>query len=200
VPLREAFTSTLLGGTGDFRAAIAKAAATNADLLYWIGYDSDVVPLTSQIRELNFRPQYIFGAPPGWPSEFAAAPEAQCVTGLIGFLPNLPTPEAQAFTSAYRAKFGSEPDNYFSALAYANLWAYADAINAAGTTDQDAVIAQLQTGTFRSPIGDWSFEPSVIAKHQGFTTDLWLVFQYQDGVREIVWPIEKATAPLVSCR
>jgi branched-chain amino acid transport system substrate-binding protein len=200
VPLREAFTSTLLGGTGDFRAAIAKAAATNADLLYWIGYDSDVVPLTSQIRELNFRPQYIFGAPPGWPSEFAAAPEAQCVTGLIGFLPNLPTPEAQAFTNAYRAKFGSEPDNYFSALAYANLWAYADAINAAGTTDQDAVIAQLQTGTFRSPLGDWSFEPSVIAKHQGFTTDLWLVFQYQNGVREIVWPIEKATAPLVSCR
>jgi len=200
VPLREAFTSTLLGGTGDFRAAIAKAAATNADLLYWIGYDSDVVPLTSQIRELNFRPQYIFGAPPGWPTEFAAAPEAQCVTGLIGFLPNLPTPEAQAFTSAYVAKFGTQPDNYFSALAYANLWAYADAINAAGTTDQAAVIAELETGTFRSPIGDWSFQPSIIAKHQGFTTDLWLVFQYQNGVREIVWPVEKATAPLVSCR
>ncbi len=200
VPLREAFTSTLLGGTGDFRAAIAKAAATDADLLYWIGYDSDVVPLTSQVRELNYNPQYIFGAPPGWPTEFAAAPEAQCVTGLIGFLPNLPTPEAAAFTTAYSAKFGAEPDNYFSALAYANLWAYADAINAAGTTDQDAVIAELEAGTFRSPIGDWSFEPSVVGKHQGFTTDLWLVFQYQDGVREIVWPVEKATAPLVSCR
>ena len=200
VPLREAFTSTLLGGTGDFRAAIAKAAATNADLLYWIGYDSDVVPLTSQVRELNYNPQYIFGAPPGWPAEFAAAPEAQCVTGLIGFLPNLPTPEAQAFTAAYTAKFGTQPDNYFSALAYANLWAYADAINAAGTTDQDAVIAALEAGTFRSPIGDWSFQPSVVGKHQGFTTDLWLVFQYQDGVREIVWPLEKATAPLVSCR
>lgn len=200
VPLREAFTSTLLGGTGDFRAAIAKAAATDADLLYWIGYDSDVVPLTSQIRELNYRPQQIFGAPPGWPTEFAAAPEAQCVTGLIGFLPNLPTPEAAAFTTAYEAKFGVEPDNYFAALAYANLWAYADAINAAGTTDQDAVIAELEAGTFRSPIGAWSFEPSVVGKHQGFTTDLWLVFQYQNGVREIVWPIEKATAPLVSCR
>jgi branched-chain amino acid transport system substrate-binding protein len=200
VPLREAFTSTLLGGTGDFRAAISKAAATNADLLYWIGYDSDVVPLTSQVRELNFRPDYIFGAPPGWPSEFAAAPEAQCVSGLIGFMPNLPTPEAQSFTADYRAKFGAEPDNYFAALAWANLWAYADAINAAGTTDQAAVIAQLQTMTFKSPLGEWSFKPSTIAKHQGFTTDLWLVFQYQNGVREIVWPAEKATAPLVSCR
>ena len=200
VLLREAFTSTLLGGTGDFRAAITKAAATDADMLYWIGYDSDVVPLTSQIRELNFRPQQIFGAPPGWPTEFAAAPEAQCVTGLIGFLPNLPTPEARAFTDAYAAKFGTEPDNYFAALAYANLWAYADAINAAGTTDQAAVIAELERGTFRSPIGAWSFAPSEIALHQGFGTDLWLVFQYQNGVREIVWPIEKATAPLVSCR
>ena len=200
VLLREAFTSTLLGGTGDFRAAIAKASATDADMLFWIGYDSDVVPLTSQIRELNYRPQHIFGAPPGWPTEFAAAPEAQCVTGLIGFLPNLPTPEAQTFTAAYAAKFGAEPDNYFSALAYANLWAYADAINAAGTTDQDAVIAELENGTFRSPLGDWSFKPSEIARHQGFMTDLWLGFQYQHGVREIVWPIEKATAPLISCR
>jgi len=200
VPLREAFTSTLTGGTGDFRAAITKAAASNADLFYWIGYDSDVLPLSSQIRELGAVPQYIFGAPPGWPTGFAAAPEAQCVTGLIGFMPNLPLPEAQAFTSAYRAKFGSDPDNYFSALAYANLWAYADAINAAGTTEQAAVIAELKTGTFRSPLGDWSFKPSIIAKHQGFTTDMWLVFQYQAGVREIVWPIEKATAPLQSCR
>ncbi len=200
VPLREAFTSTLLGGTGDFRAAISKAAATDADLLYWIGYDSDVVPLTSQIRELGYTPNYIFGAPPGWPTEFAAAPEAQCVTGLIGFMPNLPTPEAQAFTADYTAMHGTAPDNYMAALAYANLWAYADAINAAGTTDQDAVIAALEAGTFRSPIGDWSFQPSEIAKHQGFGTDLWLVFQYQDGVREIVWPVAKATAPLVACR
>jgi branched-chain amino acid transport system substrate-binding protein len=200
VPLREAFTSTLFGGTGDFRAPIAKAQASGAEMLYWIGYDSDVVPLSSQVRELNFRPRYVFGAPPGWPSEFAAAPEAECVAGLIGFLPNLPTPEAVSFTAAYRAKFGSEPDNYFAALAWANLWAYADAINAAGTTEQGAVIAALETGTFKSPLGDWSFSPSVIAKHQGFAEDLWLVFQYQNGVREIVWPIEKATAPLVACR
>jgi branched-chain amino acid transport system substrate-binding protein len=201
VPIREAFTSTLLGGTGDFRAAIAKAAATSPDLLYWIGYDSDVVPLTSQIRELNFAPRYIFGAPPGWPSEFAAAPEAQCVAGLIGFMPNLPLPEASAFADAYTAMHGMAPDNYMAALAYANLWAYADAINAAGTTDQAAVVAALEAGTFRSPMGDWSFGESLGgAKHQGFGADMWLVFQYQDGQREIVWPVERATAPLVSCR
>lgn len=199
VPLREAFTSTLLGGTGDFRAAIAKAASSGADLLYWIGYDSDVVPLASQVRELNYRPQYIFGAPPGWPTEFAAAPEAQCVTGLIGFMPNLATPEAATFSNAYRAMHGADPDNYMAALAYTNLWAYADAINAAGSTDQDAVIAELKAGTFRSPLGEWSFSPSVEAKHQGFGEDMWLVFQYQNGVREIVWPSARATAPLASC-
>jgi ABC-type branched-subunit amino acid transport system substrate-binding protein len=88
-----------------------------------------------------------------------------------------------------------------AALAYANLWAYADAINAAGTTDQAAVIAALEAGTFRSPMGDWSFGESLGgAKHQGFGADMWLVFQYQNGQREIVWPIARATAPLVSCR
>jgi branched-chain amino acid transport system substrate-binding protein len=200
VPLLEAFKSTLSGGSGDFRAAISKAAASNADMLYWIGYDSDVVPLTSQIRELNFKPQLIFGAPPGWPSEFAAAPEAECVTGLIGFLPNLPNPEAVAFTNAYRAMHGTDPDNYMAALAYAQLWSYADAINTAGTTDQDAVIKAFEEGTFRSPMGDWSFGDSVISHHQGFGADMWLVFQYQNGEREIVWPLAKATAPLKSCQ
>lgn len=199
VVLREAFKSTLSGGTGDFRAAISKAAATNPDMLYWIGYDSDVVPLTSQIRELNFRPQYIFGAPPGWPSEFDSAPEAQCVTGLIGYLPNMPNPEAKVFLDAFVDMHGQAPDNYFTALGYAMMWSYADAINAAGTTEQDAVIEAMQTLTFRSPMGDWSFTPSVEAKHQGFGAEMWSVFQFQNGVREIVWPLERATAPLISC-
>ena len=200
VVLREAFQSTLTGGTGDFRASISKVGGSGADMLYWIGYDSDAQPLTSQVRELNVTPQHIFGAPPGWPSDFGAAPEAQCVTGLIGYLPNLPNPEAVAFANAYTAMHGAAPDNYMAALAYAQLWSFADAINAAGTTDQAAVIEQLQTGTFRSPMGDWSFGPSIEAKHQGFGADMWLVFQYQDGVREIVYPLDRATAPLVSCR
>ena len=200
VPLREAFKSTLLGGTGDFRAAISKAVATDPDMIYWIGYDSDVVPIISQMRELNARPNYIFGAPPGWPAEFAAAPEAACVTGLIGFLPNLPTPEAQAFTEAYRAMFNSEPDNYMAALAYAQLWSFADAINEAGTTDQQAVIEAMESMTFNSPMGEWSFTPSEITQHQGFDASMWLVFQYQNGAREIVYPAEQATAPLETCR
>lgn len=199
VRLREPFQSILTGGAGDFRAVLSRAQATNADMLYWIGYDPDVVPLTAQVRELGFRPSYIFGAPPGWPSEFAASPEAECVTGLIGFLPNLPTAEAQAFTESYRAMHGSDPDNYMAALAYAQLWSYADAINAAGTTDQDAVIEAMQSMTFRSPMGDWSFTQSEISPHQGFDAEMWLVFQYQDGVREIVFPSEQATAPLQSC-
>jgi len=200
VPLREAFTSTLSGGSGDFRAAITRARSSEAEFLYWIGYDGDVVPMSSQIRELGYQPQYIFGAPPGWPTEFAQSPEAECVAGLIGYLPNLPNPEAMAFRDAYVAMHNSEPDNYMAALAYANLWALADAINAAGTTDQEALIAALEAGTFRSPMGDWSFSQSVLSPHQGFGAEMWLVFQYQNGVREIVYPLDRATAPLATCR
>ena len=198
-PLRESFTSTLFGGTGDFRAAINRAKASDADMLYWIGYDGDVVPMASQIRELDYRPQYIFGAPPGWPAEFAQSPEAECVTGLIGYLPNLPNPEAIQFRDAYVAMHNSEPNNYMAALAYANLWALADAINAAGTTEQSAVAAELESGTFTSPMGDWSFSQSVLSPRQGFGAEMWLVFQYQGGVQEIVYPAHLATAPLATC-
>ncbi len=199
VVLNEAFKSTLTGGTGDFRAAISKAAASGGEMLYWIAYDGDAQPLVSQVRELNYHPKYIFGAPPGWPSDFDKVPEAQCVTGMIGYLPNLPNPEAKAFLNSYQAKFGTAPDNYMAALAYANLWSYADAINAAGTTDQAAVIKALQEGTFRSPMGDWSFKPSVEALHQGFGSEMWFIFQFQDGVREIVWPVNISTSPLQTC-
>ncbi|HRN19644.1 MAG TPA: ABC transporter substrate-binding protein, partial [Trueperaceae bacterium] len=92
------------------------------------------------------------------------------------------------------------PDNYMAALAYAQLWSYADAINAAGTTDQDAVIEAMESRTFISPMGEWSFKPSAIALHQGFGAEMWNVFQFQNGVRELVWPADRATAPLVSCR
>ena len=47
------------------------------------------------------------------------------------------------------AMHGSAPDNYMAALAYAQLWAYADAINAAGSTDEAAVMEQLETLTGR---------------------------------------------------
>jgi len=199
VVLNEAFKSTLTGGTGDFRAAISKAAASGGEMLYWIAYDGDAQPLVSQVRELNYHPKYIFGAPPGWPSDFDKVPEAQCVTGMIGYLPNLPNPEAQAFLTSYQAMHGTAPDNYMAALAYANLWSYADAINAAGTTDQAAVIKALQEGTFRSPMGDWSFKPSIEALHQGFGAEMWFIFQFQNGVREIVWPVDISTSPLQTC-
>ena len=77
VVLVEPFQSTLTGGNGDFRAVLSKVAAADPDMIFWIGYDGDVVPLTSQIRELNLDPQYVFGAPPGWPSEFDSAPEVR---------------------------------------------------------------------------------------------------------------------------
>lgn len=200
VVLREAFQSTLTGGTGDFRATLSKVGAASPDLVYWIGYDSDAQPLSSQMKELGVAPQYVFGAPPGWPTGIEDAPEMECVMGLIGYLPNLPNAEAATFASAYTDMHGAAPDNYMAALAYAQLWSYADAINAAGTTDQAAVIEQLQTGTFSSPMGDWNFKPSTEAKHQGFGTDLWLVFQFQNGIREIVWPVDRATAPMTACR
>ncbi len=200
VVLREAFQSTLTGGTGDFRAMLSKVGAARPDMVYWIGYDPDAQPLSSQIKELGVTPTYVFGAPPGWPTGIEAAPEMECVMGLIGYLPNLPFAESAAFANAYTQMHGAAPDHYMAALAYAQLWSYADAINAAGTTDQTAVIEQLRTMSFRSPMGDWNFKPSLLAKHQGFGSDLWLVFQFQDGVREIIWPTEVATAPIASCR
>ena len=67
----------------------------------------------------------------------------------------------------------------------------------------------VEAESFRDP-GGWQLDTQFIetmgsritklSQHQGFSADMWLAFQFQDGVREIVWPPEKATAPLVSCQ
>ena len=94
VPLNEAFTSTLFGGTGDFRAAISKALATDPGMIYWIGYDSDVVPMIAQMRELNASPEYIFGAPPGWPAGFwRRSRSGSAWRGLSASCPTCPRPK-----------------------------------------------------------------------------------------------------------
>src|SRR5690606_40826922 len=100
--------------------------------------------------------------PLGRHRELDPAPESHCVAGLSGDLPNLPNPEAVTFRDSYVAMHGSNPTNYMSALAYAQLWSYADAINQAGTTDQAAVIEAMESMTFDSPMGQWSFGPSEI--------------------------------------
>ncbi|WP_235007132.1 urea ABC transporter substrate-binding protein [Haloarcula mannanilytica] len=73
----------------------------------------------------------------------------------VNYMEELSTPESEAFVERFYRKFpDAEYINQEAQNSYVSIHLYAKAVEAAGTTDQDAVIEQLQSGlAFDAPEG-----------------------------------------------
>jgi branched-chain amino acid transport system substrate-binding protein len=73
----------------------------------------------------------------------------------VNYMEELPTPENEAFVERFYKKFpDAEYINQEAQNSYISIHLYAKAVEAAGTTDQSAVIEQLESGlTFDAPEG-----------------------------------------------
>ena len=67
-------------------------------------------------------------------------------------------PANQKFVTAYKAKYGMDPDQ-FAAQAYDTLFIVADAINAAGAADSEKITAALGKVKRSGVLGSFSFTP-----------------------------------------
>ena len=67
-------------------------------------------------------------------------------------------PANQKFVTAYKAKYGMDPDQ-FAAQAYDTLFIVADAINAAGAADAEKITAALGKVKRSGVLGSFSFTP-----------------------------------------
>lgn len=188
VVLSEKFKS----GSGNFGPFVSKAKAAKPDIIHWIGYDVDALPLATEIRQQGLNVGMVYGTPPSWPVGFEKNPLAQGVAGLSLWLPSSPQPASRSFVAAYQKRFGSVTEEYFAPLAYVNLKTLADAINRAGSTDKDKVAAELAKTDVDTPFGRLTFSESGKTKYQGFKAGSWLDFQFRDGARLPVYPVKFA--------
>lgn len=179
-------------GSGNFGPLVSKAKAAGPDILYWVGYDTDALPLATEIKQQNLSLGLIYGTPPSWPIGFEKNPLSDRIAGLSLWLPSSPNQPSRAFVNAYKKKYGSVTEEYFAPLAYVNLKTLAAAINAAGVTDKDKVAAELAKTNVATPFGQLTFSPSLKTKYQGFKAGSWLNFQFLDGARTPVFPIKFA--------
>ena len=184
-------------GSGNFGPLVSKAKAANPDILYWVGYDTDALPLATEVKQQNLKLGLMYGTPPSWPVGFEKNPLSDNVAGLSLWLPTSPTQESRAFVAAYKKKYGTVTEEYFAPLAYVNLKSLAAAINAAGSTDKDKVAAELAKTNMPTPFGPLTFTPSLKTKYQGFKAGNWLHFQFQGDGRVPVFPIKFAQKPMV---
>lgn len=188
------FKSALLGG-GDYTAVLEAAKAFKPDLFIWAGYDADALPMLEQAKAMKFSPGIYLGAPPGWPIGFGSSKLARNVMlyGMWSPAINDINPVSAKFYKNYIAKYREEPATYFAPLAYSAVYIVAEGIKAAGTTETGPLVKALEQTKYVSPLGEViTFKPSNIIKHQGITRQK--ILQWQNGIQEVIWPFETATA------
>jgi branched-chain amino acid transport system substrate-binding protein len=188
------FKSALLGG-GDYTAVLEAAKEFKPDLYIWAGYDADALPMLEQAKAMKFSPGIYLGAPPGWPIGFGSSKLARNVMlyGMWSPAINDINQVSAKFYKNYIAKFKEEPATYFAPLAYSAVYIVAEGIKAAGTTDTGPLVKALEQTKYVSPLGEViTFKPSNIIKHQGITRQK--ILQWQNGIQEVIWPFETATA------
>jgi len=190
----EPFQSAAAGG-GDYTAVLERAKAYNPDVFIWAGYDADALPLMEQSKAINFNPALFVGAPPGWPADFGDSKLAENVTlyGLWAPSLNKISKVSDQFYKGFMAKTGSAPATYFAPMGYAAVQIIAQAVEKAGSMDQNAIIAELKKIKYDSPTGEViSFGPSKIISNQGIKNQK--ILQWQNGVQQVIWPFEQATS------
>jgi branched-chain amino acid transport system substrate-binding protein len=133
------------GGDKDFSAQLTAIKAGNPQAIFLPAYYTDAPLIIRQARQLGITVPFIGGD--GWDSPELVAVGGNSVEGCYfsnHFSNQSTDPRVTSFVTAYRKKYGSDPDA-ISALGYDALYILADAMKRAETTDPAKVNAAIAT-------------------------------------------------------
>lgn len=142
----------------DFRAILTKIAAEDPDVLFLPDYIAKVGVILSQVEELGMDVVAIGGD--GWDgieADYAAVADGHYFANHYAKTDE--SSVVQEFISAYEAAFKSSP-NALAALAYDSTYIMKAAIEAAGSTDSDAIISALASTDMGGVTGHVTFDPN----------------------------------------
>jgi len=166
----EAYTA----GEKDYSALVSLLKSQNIDVLYVGGYHTEAGLMARQMREQGMDTVIMSG-------DALVTDEYWAITGdagegtLMTFSPDPRKNEAATdAVAAFRAK-NIEPEGYVL-YTYAAIQAWAQAVNAAGSTDYDAVIAALDDGSFSTVLGDIAFDDNGDVTAPGY-----VMYRWSDG-------------------
>ncbi len=171
----EAMYEAYTAGEKDYSALVSKLKAEDIDVLYVGGYHTEAGLMVRQMREQGMETVLMSG-------DALVTDEYWSITGdagegtLMTFSPDpRKNPAAADIVEAFRAK-GVEPEGYVL-YTYAAIQAWAQAVEAAGTTDFDAVIEALNTGTFDTVLGEIGFDEKGDVTAPGY-----VMYEWKEGV------------------
>ncbi len=149
VGLAEYFTKPFLAAGGtltaeqkyqtkdkDFRAALTAIKATEPDAIFVPGYYTEAGLIVAQARQLGLTVP-IFGGD-GWEAPQLieiAGPALENTFYSTHYSPQVSSPESNAFTKAFQARYNGAIPDAMAALGYDSAKVLVDAIRRAGSTD-----------------------------------------------------------------
>jgi branched-chain amino acid transport system substrate-binding protein len=165
----------ITAGAVDYSAIINRINAADVDAVVFGGYHPEASKLVGQMRQQGMDVDFISGD--GVKDDTfiqVAGSDAEGVfaTGAIDTTSN---PVAIEATEAHQEKYGSDPGPFFL-NGYAATQALLNAIEAAGSTDYEAVTAALRDESVETPLGNISFDGKGDAEGVGFS-----MYQVQNG-------------------
>ena len=163
-------------GSQDLSSVINDVKNTSADAFVAFSYPPDSFGLTAQASVLGYNPKIFYvgvgTAFPVYKAKFGAG-TIEGVMGIGGVDAN--SRRMQDYIKRHMAATGKEPDRWASPVTFASLEILQQAIERVGRVDREAVIKEMQTGTFDTVMGKVKFDRNHVPPN------LWTVGQWQGG-------------------
>lgn len=186
------FKTAIPGDIKDWTNQIKQAESANPDAICLFAYPDQNFPAIGAMIQLDYNPKMILTGPGACYQAFADSfgPAADGVMGF-GAWNAKSSPGLAEFTERFEARYTKAAMDWWGgAPYYSTLQALGQAIEKAGSLDQEKVLHTLNTEHFQTISGDWYYDTQLPAVecYPG------MVGQWQDGVFEVVDPGAKRTA------
>lgn len=129
----------------DFAPYAAKIKASGADAVITGNFSNDLTLLVKAAREAGFEGKFytFYGNALGAPAALGEAGVGK-VIAVADWLPNVQTPQSDAFYKSFRARYPRPEDDYVHMRMQLMVESLAQAVEKAGSTDAVAVAQQLE--------------------------------------------------------
>lgn len=172
--VEEAVYETITPGEKDYSALVTKLKQAGVEVLYYGGYHTEAGLIVRQMREQGMDTVLISG-------DALVTDEYWSITGdagngtLMTFGPDpRKNPAAQDVLKQFKA-IGYEPEGY-TLYTYGAIQAWAQAVEAAKSTDIGPVLEKLKSGTFKTVQGEYGFDDKGDVTAPGY-----VFYKWKDG-------------------
>ncbi|HWK47256.1 MAG TPA: branched-chain amino acid ABC transporter substrate-binding protein [Stellaceae bacterium] len=176
--IKEVSYDAINAGEKDYTSLITRLKGDRIELVYIGGYHPDVGLIIRQAREQGYMAQFMSG-------DANATDELGGIAGpaadgfLFTFGPDArKNPAAKSTVEQFTAK-GFDPEGY-TLYTVAALQVYSTAANATKSTKVDVLSKQIKAGTFKTVIGDLSYDEKGDVKDPKYLIYVWKNGKYAE--------------------